>query len=151
MRASRNLWARTFVGCPAFVFACVSLLAQSGAAQEEKNTQMALNWWREVVAFGHVELAPKYMADDYIEHNPNIGDNRAAFVAYFGKTPARPIQAVLPKQPVKAFGKNDYVVLVWEHDERDQTGKAIKYNTYDVLRIENGKIQEHWDGEKKNP
>ena len=91
------------------------------------------------------------MADDYIEHNPNIGDNRAAFVAYFGKMPARSIQSALPKQPVKAFGKNDYVVLVWEHDDKDQTGKAIKYNTYDVLRIQNGKIQEHWDGEKKNP
>jgi predicted SnoaL-like aldol condensation-catalyzing enzyme len=130
---------------------CLPMLAQSGAAQEEKNTQMALSWWREVVTFGHVELGPKYMAEDYIEHNPNIGDNRAAFVAYFGKTPARPIQSALPKQPVKAFGKNDYVVLVWEHDDKDQTGKAIKYNTYDILRIQNGKIQEHWDGEKKNP
>jgi predicted SnoaL-like aldol condensation-catalyzing enzyme len=96
-------------------------------------------------------MAPKYMADDYVEHNPNIGDNRAAFVAYFGKTPARAIQPTLPKQPVKAFGKNDYVVLIWEHDDKDQTGKPIKYNTYDILRMQNGKIQEHWDGEKKNP
>jgi len=128
-----------------------SLRAQTSAAQEQRNLEMALNWWREVITFGHVELASKYMADDYVEHDPNIGNNRAALVAFLSKTPARPLQPSLPKQPVVAFGKNDYVVLVWEHDDKDQSGKAIRYNTFDILRIQNGKIQEHWDGEKNNP
>ena len=40
--------------------------------QEKQNLDFVLRWWREVVYAGHVELAPKYMAEDVIEHSPNI-------------------------------------------------------------------------------
>ena len=128
-----------------------ALVAQGDAAQEAKNQQLVMNWYREVIAYGHVELAPRYMADDYVEHNPNYSGGRAEFVAHFGSTPPKPIQAKLPKQPDRAFAKGDYVVLVWELDGEDKSGKAFKYNTFDVIRVQNGKIQEHWDGEGKNP
>lgn len=128
-----------------------TLKAQGGFAQEAKNQQLVLNWYREVIAYGHVDLASKYMADDYVEHNPNYAGGRAEFVAHFGKMPAKPIQAKLPKQPDRAFAKGDYVVLVWELDGEDKSGKAFKYNTFDVVRVQNGKIQEHWDGDAKNP
>jgi predicted SnoaL-like aldol condensation-catalyzing enzyme len=128
----------------------VAAMAQSNTPQEDKNLKMVLDWQREVVAYGHVELASKYMAADYIEHNPNVPTpGMAGFVAYYGRTPARPIQASLPKQPVKAFAKGDYVVMVWVHDDEDSTGKKFQYNTYDVLRIQDGKIQEHWDDQPK--
>jgi predicted SnoaL-like aldol condensation-catalyzing enzyme len=125
--------------------------AQADSAQEAKNKQLVLDWWREVVTFNHVDLANRYMADDYVEHNPNYAGGRKEFVAYFGKTPAKPIQPKLPKQPDRAFTKGDYVVLVWDLDGEDKAGKAFKYNTFDVVRVQNGKIQEHWDGAPKNP
>lgn len=129
---------------------CASAATQSSTPQEGKNKDLALDWWREVVTYGHVDLAPKYMADDYMEHDPNILGGRAAFVQYYGKTPARPIQPKLPNPPVMAFGKGDYVVLVWEHDDKDAKGKPIKYNTYDIELVRNGKIQEHWNDVKRN-
>lgn len=146
-------WKFLLMGC-AFMLAAAgggALMAQGNPAQEEKNKELVLNWWREVVTFGHVELANKYMADDYIEHNPNYAGGRKEFVAYFGKTPAKPIQPQLPKQPDRAFTKGDYVVLVWELDGEEKTGKAFKYNTFDIVRVQNGKIAEHWDGAPKNP
>jgi predicted SnoaL-like aldol condensation-catalyzing enzyme len=142
---------KPLAGALALAFGCGCLLAQTNTSQERKNLKMSLNWWREVITFGHSELASKYMADDYVEHNPNVGANRAAFVAFVGKTLKRHIQAALPRPPVTAFGKNDFVVLVWEHDDRDQSGKGIEYNTFDILRFRNGKIQEHWNGEKEDP
>jgi predicted SnoaL-like aldol condensation-catalyzing enzyme len=132
------------------VCAAGTLRAQD-SEQEAKNMARVLDWYREVVAYGHVELAPKYMADDYVEHNPNYSGGRAEFVAHFAKMGAKPIQAKLPKQPDRAFAKGDYVVLVWELDGEDKSGKAFKYNTFDIIRVQNGKIQEHWDGEGKNP
>ncbi|HEV2200867.1 MAG TPA: nuclear transport factor 2 family protein [Bryobacteraceae bacterium] len=125
--------------------------AQADSPEEAKNKQLVLDWWREVVTFNHVELANKYMADDYIEHNPNYAGGRKEFVAYFGKMPAKPIQPKLPKQPDRAMAKGDYVVLVWELDGEEKTGKAFKYNTFDIVRVQNGKIAEHWDGAPKNP
>lgn len=129
------------------IFGFTSLMAQSSTAQEEKNTKVVLNWWRDVVASGHVDSASKYMADDYVEHDPNIGGGRKEFAQYYGRSAAR----VNPSaKPVMSFGKGDYVVLVWERADKDATGKPIKYNTYDILLIHNGKIQEHWDDAKRN-
>jgi len=132
------------------VSAAGTLRAQD-SAQEAKNKQLVLDWYREVIAYGHVELAPKYMADDFVEHNPNYSGGRAEFVAHFGKMPAKPIQAKLPQNPDRAFAKGDYVVLVWEFSSEDKSGKAFKYNTFDVIRVQNGKVQEHWDGDSKTP
>jgi predicted SnoaL-like aldol condensation-catalyzing enzyme len=130
---------------------CFSAAAQGNPAEESKNQELVMDWYREVIAFGHVDLAPKYMADTYVEHDPNITGGRKEFVAYHGKTPARPIQAGLATPPVQAFAKGDYVVLVWEHSDNDpQTKTPYKYVTYDVVRVKEGKIQEHWDSLRKS-
>ena len=46
-------------------------------AQEKKNLDMVMNWWRQVLYAGHFEVAPKYQAEDYIQHNPNANTGRA--------------------------------------------------------------------------
>ncbi len=136
----------------ALAVGCISAAAQSNPAQEAKNQKLVMDWYREVIAFGHVDLAPKYMADTFVEHDPNLTGGRKEFVAFHGKTPTRPIQAALRTRPVQAFAKGDYVVLVWEHSDNDpQTSTPYKYITYDVVRVKDGKIQEHWDSLRKNP
>jgi len=41
-------------------------------SQEKKNLDFILKWWREVIYAGHLELAPGYQAENYIQHNPNV-------------------------------------------------------------------------------
>ena len=53
-------------------------------AKEKANLQFVLDWWREVIQSRHVELAPKYQAEDYIQHNINIQTGRDGFVKFFG-------------------------------------------------------------------
>ena len=113
---------------------------------ETTNQQLVLDWYREVITFGHVELAPKYMADTYIEHDPYINGGRKEFVAFYGKAHPRPIQRRLPSPPAVAFAKGDFVVLVWERPDQDaRTGTPYTYFTYDVARVKDGRIQEHWN------
>jgi predicted SnoaL-like aldol condensation-catalyzing enzyme len=114
--------------------------------QETKNQELVLNWYREVITFGHVELAPKYMADTYIEHDPYINGGRKEFVAFYGRAHPRPIQRRLPSPPVVAFAEGDYVVLAWQHPDKDaRTGTPYTYFTYDVARVKDNRIQEHWN------
>src|SRR4051812_37307577 len=96
----------------------VLLLAQN-PQQEANNQQLVLNWYREVITFGHVELAPKYLADTFVDHDPYIHGGRKEFVAVYGKPHPRPIQRKLPFPPAVAFTQGDYVVLVWEHRDED--------------------------------
>jgi len=123
-------------------------------AKEKANLQFVLDWWREVIQSRHVELAPKYQAEDYIQHNINIQTGRDGFVKFFGSPgPAVPIQPALAQPPVIAFAKGDYVVVIWEREGKDPAdpSKTYKYNTYDLLRLRNGKVQEHWDWALKQP
>jgi len=64
-------------------------------ASESKNLNMVLNWWREVLRARHAELAEKYQAEDYIQHDPNVPTGRAAFVKFFSgfEPPINPIPA----------------------------------------------------------
>jgi hypothetical protein len=39
-------------------------------AQEKKNLDLVMTWWREVLESAHVELAPKYQAENYISTIP---------------------------------------------------------------------------------
>ena len=55
--------------------------------QEKKNLDMVLEWWRVVIQTRHLDQAPKYQAEDYIQHNPNVNTGRAGFVEFFGKLP----------------------------------------------------------------
>jgi len=143
------------------MLASVPLAGQTGPqpkvpmnAQEKKNLQFVLDWWRQVIQARHVELAEKYQAEDYIQHNPNIPTGRAAFVKAFGaRPPVNPIPDKLSPAPVAAFARGDYVALIWERQDKDPTdpSKMYYYNTFDVVRIENGKVREHWDSAVKNP
>jgi predicted SnoaL-like aldol condensation-catalyzing enzyme len=119
--------------------------AKTMSAQEQANLRLVTDWWREVLQAGHTELAEKYMAADYIQHNPNISTGRAAFVQVFSRRAAREIKPALDPAPVIQFAKGPYVVFVWEREGKDQNGAAYKYNFFDVVRVENGKAAEHWD------
>ena len=124
-------------------------------AREKKNLDLVLTWWREVLEGGHLELASKYQAEDYIQHNPNVPTGREGFVQFFGKfaKPKNPIPAALANPPVVQGAKGDYVWLIFEREDKDPRDPSRTYhsNSFDVLRIQNGKVQEHWDSAQKNP
>src|SRR5215470_7505398 len=127
-------------------------------AQEKQNLEMVMNWWREVLYAGHFELAPKYQAENYIQHNPNVNPGRAGFIEFFtklGRKPMNPIPKTMPadQTPVVSGAKGDFVWLIFEHEDKDPRNPAntYHYNSFDVLRIENGKVQEHWDSAQKMP
>ena len=124
-------------------------------SREKGNLGLVLNWWREVLYAGHMELTSKYQTESYIQHNPNVSTGRAAFVALFSKfiKPINPIPATMPDMPVVEGAKGDYVWLIFEHQEKDPRDplKTYYYNSFDLLRIERGKIAEHWDSDRKSP
>jgi predicted SnoaL-like aldol condensation-catalyzing enzyme len=124
--------------------------AKTMSAEEQANLKVVSDWWREVLQAGHTELAEKYMAEDYLQHNPNISTGRAAFVQVFSRRAPRDIQPALTPAPVIQFAKGPYVVFVWEREAKDQSGATYKYNFFDIMRVQNGRVAEHWDSVFKN-
>ena len=112
------------------------------------NKRLVYDFWREVFEGAHMELADKYMAESYIQHNPNVPTGRAAFVEFFTrvKKPA-PIEPRIKAPLVAIVAEGDLVVLSFAREGVDPKDATKKYSTtwFDMFRIENGKIAEHWD------
>jgi predicted SnoaL-like aldol condensation-catalyzing enzyme len=123
--------------------------------QEKKNLDMVLEWWRVVIQNRNLDATSKYQAEDYIQHNPSVNTGRAGFVEFFSKMPKPNIADPdkLANPPVVMGAKGDYVWLIFETEQKDPRDPSKTYhsNSFDVLRIQNGKVQEHWDSAQKFP
>ena len=122
-------------------------------AKEKANLDMVLDWWRIVIENGHVDETVKYQAVDYIQHNPNAETGMAGFKAYFNAIKPKqlpPIPAMLDNL-VAIQAEGDYVTLSFVREEDDPAAKGKKYTTtwFDMLRVVNGKLVEHWDSATK--
>lgn len=121
----------------------------------EANKRLVYNFWREVIDSRHTDLAPKYLAEDYIQHNPGMAPGLPAFMETFsrlgGGKPPGPINAVLSRPPIALIAEGDLVLICWIRDYTDPKDPTKKYNSgwFDLFRIENGKIKEHWDAATK--
>jgi len=139
--------------------AAFAQVAVSAAADQEKllasadpklaaNKRLVYDFWREVFEGAHMDLADKYMAESYIQHNPNVPTGRAAFVEFFQRVrkPA-PIEPRIKAPLVAIVAEGDLVVLSFAREHADPKDASKKYTTtwFDMFRIENGKIAEHWD------
>lgn len=112
------------------------------------NKRLVYDFWREVLEAGHMDLAPKYMAESYIQHNPEVPTGRAAFVDFFTKfSKPKPIEAKIKDPLVSIVAEGDLVVLSFVHKAADPKDKTKTYTTtwFDMFRVEDGKIAEHWD------
>jgi predicted SnoaL-like aldol condensation-catalyzing enzyme len=127
-------------------------LLSSPDAKVAANKRLVYDFWREVFEAGHMELAEKYMTESYIQHNPNVPTGRAAFVKFFsGFAKPQPIEAKVKAPLVAIVAEGDLVILVFAKKLPDPKNPTANYSTtwFDMFRIENGKIAEHWDAATK--
>ena len=129
-----------------------SVLIKSNDATLAKNKKLVYDMWREFLEGGHMELAEKYFAEDYKQHNPLAGTGRKALVDFFSRF-SKPKEIVdsIKSSVVAIVAEGDLVMLSFVREMTDPADKTKKYTTtwFDMFRIENGKIAEHWDCAQK--
>jgi predicted SnoaL-like aldol condensation-catalyzing enzyme len=110
------------------------------------NKKLVFDFWREVLQAGHVDRAPEYLAESYIQHNPNVPTGRAAFMEFFGQMPRTPVKDTIDEL-VSIVAERDLVVLALRRELPDLAREGQTYTTtwFDMFRVADGKIVEHWD------
>jgi len=116
------------------------------------NKKLVYDMWREFLEGGHLELAEKYFAENYMQHNPNAATGRKALVDFFSRySKPQTIVDTIKSSVVTIIAEGDLVMISFVREMPDPADKSQKYTTtwFDLFRIENGKIAEHWDCAEK--
>lgn len=106
----------------------------------EVNKKLAENLIDDILVNGRFEkLAGYYDGDNYIQHNPWFPDQVSGLAQALGKWAEEGIIMKYDKIH-KVLGEGNFALVISEGHL-----KGIHSAFYDLFRIENGKIAEHWD------
>ena len=110
------------------------------------NKRLVYDMYRIVLQGGHWDRAHEFIAEGYIQHNPNAAQGLAGLVDYVrASRPVREITDTLDLPLVHLMAEGDYVTTAFVRPEQDAAGETYYSSWFDLYRIENGKIAEHWD------
>ncbi len=134
--------------------------AQTNAKQSEANNRqlqankkLVLDFFRIVFQAENAEAARDFLTEDYVQHNPLIAGGRQGFIAYFKKAFNQPkaVEPTLKEQPAAMIAEGDLVTVVWRLMLPEPKDKSKSYETFafDLFRVKNGKLVEHWDADTK--
>lgn len=106
----------------------------------EENKTLVKTFVEEILVQGKMEkLADYFNGDNYIQHNPQIPDQLSGLGNALKELTQKGIHLKFNKIH-KVLGEGNFVLVVSE----GYFGES--YNAfYDLFRVENGKIAEHWD------
>lgn len=140
----------------AFLLAGAAVLVLLGArpplTETERNRAVITDFARLFYAEKQVRTAfERYVAADYIQHNPGIADGRAAAIAALEPKFSSPSARFAVKR-ILVDGEYAMIHLHARPDEQSRGGAVA-----DIYRLRGGKVVEHWDvlqpipAESKNP
>ena len=121
-------------------------LLTSDEARLAANKKLVFDFWRVVRQAHHVERTPEYVAERYVEHNPTVATGRAEFMELVGQVPPEPIKDTIDDL-VSIVAERDLVVVALRRELPDLAREGQTYTTtwFEMFRVADGKIVEHWD------
>lgn len=119
----------------------------------EANKALVADFVNTILVKGEMDKVANYFnGDNYIQHNPSIGDGLSGLGAALQAMAEQGVTMEYHKVH-KVLGEGNFVLTL---SEGKFAGQPTAY--YDLFRVENGKVAEHWDvmetiipeGDRKN-
>ena len=113
--------------------------------QNVQNVQTAIDFYDLMFNQNQPRAAvEQYVGETYIQHNPDVGDGKEEFIAYFERMASEwPGKRMEVKRHV---AEDDMVVLHCYQHWPNPDGDDLEYAGIDIFRFDDaGKVVEHWD------
>ena len=104
---------------------------------QEKNKALVLDAFDTLFNKRDYAAAEKYWSPNYIQHSAHIEPGRDGLFNLIRNTPDS-----LRYEHQLIVAEGDYVIV---HGRFSGTGRAVAWVAADIVRIENGRLAEHWD------
>lgn len=121
-------------------------LLASDDPQLAANKRLVYDMYRIVLQGGYADRAGEFIREDYIQHNPNAAQGLSGVQDYIRNTrPERELEDRLELPLINLLAEGNFVQTAFVRTETDANGETYYSTWFDLYRIEDGKIAEHWD------
>ena len=119
-------------------------------AQEAANKKLVGDFYAELEKPDQAQriagIAERFIAPDYIQHQEGAKNGREALVKDFQGRPKAGQNAMAPAKLIAIMAEGDKVIQVTSRDVPDPaTGGTKPAIIWNMFRIKNGQLAEHWD------
>jgi predicted SnoaL-like aldol condensation-catalyzing enzyme len=131
------------------IFVCLGLARPIDAddALTARNKVLVREFYTTVLIDRHIDSAPQFLRTDYIQHNPNVPTGLKGFMDTFRERFAQKLPADYKRELLNVVGENDMVVIYMRQTWTGRDGKHNQALGFDMFRVQDGKIAEHWDAD----
>lgn len=140
-------WQMLLVVVTAAVSACAQ---QSASANEEltaRNKAVVRDFYTTVLIRRDVDAAPRFLRTDYIQHNPEVPTGLKGFMDTFRERFAQKLPPDYKRELLNVVGEDDMVVIYVRQTWTGRDGQHHQALEFDMFRVQEGKIAEHWDAD----
>lgn len=111
------------------------------------NKRLVWDMWRTLLNAYQIERAGEFIHEDYIQHNPLADTGLAGMQNFFRSLgiPPREVPDAIPEGVVDIIAEGDLVLIAFPRTFTDSCGRDYTTTWFDMFRIQDGKIIEHWD------
>ena len=117
--------------------------------QEQKNIDFTIAFYRDLTQSHHWDLKDVFFWKNEFDHNPNDPPHPDGLIPLLTSRAPNPEPFHTNVDPVPALliAKGDFVLLMYDQPVKDpnDTTKTYEYHRFEMVRLRDGKIEEHWD------
>ncbi|MFZ3374656.1 MAG: nuclear transport factor 2 family protein [Chthoniobacterales bacterium] len=126
------------------------ILPQPAWANEEltaRNKALVRDFYTTVLIGRDVDAAPRFLRADYIQHNPQVATGLKGFMDTFRARFAQKLPSDYKRELLDVIGEDDIVITYVRQTWTSQDGQHHRALGFDMFRVQEGKIAEHWDAD----
>ena len=131
----------------AFLLLTAAATAFADEALTARNKAIVTDFYTTVMIGRNVDAAPRFLSPGYLQHSGNMPSGRQAFVDEFRANFARKLPPDYKREILRVVGDNDIVIIFNRQSGTDDQGKHRLVLQFDMFRVDNGVIVEHWDAD----
>ena len=148
-RNSSSLMSKKIAGTFGVILIVIIFVEPVSAdeALTARNKDVVRNFYTTVLIGRDIDAAPKFLLPDYIQHNPQVPTGLKGFMDAFRARFAQPLPSDYKRELLNVIGDNDMVVIYVRQTWTGKDGQHHQPLGFDMFRVQDGMIAEHWDAD----